>query len=46
MTEGSFFNSYTPSESDYLAADIGGRITYYNSLGDSATVAQLIAAEV
>ena len=46
MTQHILFNSFVPSEADYRAADISFMINYYKSIGDSATVAQLLAADV
>ncbi len=46
MTQEVLFRSYVPSNEEYLAADLSFQIEYYKSVGDGATVAQLIAADV
>ena len=45
MTGSFYFNSYTPSKDEYAGANIRQKISYFMSVGDSASVAQLLAAE-
>lgn len=40
------FNSYVPTEEEFVDADLDAQLDYYSSVGDTAAVAQLLAAAV